>query len=357
MKNNAGRNVATRSSAATGPLADRAADWLSRRDAGFSPAEEAEFALWLAADVRNAEVVAEVERAWSLIAVRRQGDRGADAMIEALAHRARGRQARRAKFVVTVAGLAAAAALAFLLRPALSPVREARPPALPSTVVHRPALQTLPDGSIVEFNAGAEIAVEFVSDRRNVRLLGGEAHFSVAKDSSRPFVVTVGAVEVRAVGTQFSVHHQNRKVEVLVNEGRVAIGAGPGHESSSYGGASGSVELRPLEVVAGSRVVVSFESGAGHVPVLTQLSQTDVEQALAWRGKRVEFNGTRLGDAVALFNAANRVQLSLSDKELASLRVSGTYWINDPAGFARLVESSFGLRSARVSNDAIALGK
>lgn len=344
MMNNERKTIAPRPCAPQDPLTTLATEWLSRRDAGFSPVEATEFAQWLSADPRHPAAVAEIERAWSLLAVHRDAGR-ADAIVEALAHRARARRVRRTRFTVALAGLAAAATLAFLLRPYFLPARATASPALPATVVLRPALQTLPDGSVVEFNAGGEIAVEYVAHRRIVRLLGGEAHFSVAKDPSRPFSVLVGNVEVRAVGTEFSVNRsaQNHKVEVLVNEGRVAVAP--------------EAALHALEASAGSRVVVSLEPDASPTPVLTSISSADLAEALAWRGKRVEFNGTRLGEAVALFNAKNRVQLSLAEPGLASLRVSGTYWTNDPAGFARLVESSFGLRSIRGSDDVISLSR
>src|SRR5260370_1274200 len=71
-----------------------------------------------------------------------------------------------------------------------------------------------------------------LGDRRGgVRLTRGEAHLAVAKDSSRPFIVTAGGVSVRAVGTAFNVRRVEQRVEVFVTEGKVRIDSAAKGES------------------------------------------------------------------------------------------------------------------------------
>jgi ferric-dicitrate binding protein FerR (iron transport regulator) len=98
-----------------------------------------------------------------------------------------------------------------------------REPTAGSTVVRRPDVQKLPDGTRVELNAGTEFVVEFTPGVRAVRLVRGEALFAVPKNPARPFVVGAGAVSVRAVGTAFAVRHGAAVVGVLVTEGRIAV--------------------------------------------------------------------------------------------------------------------------------------
>ncbi len=71
--------------------------------------------------------------------------------------------------------------------------------------VSAPERRELPDGSVVDLKPGAEIAVEFTPALRRVTLRAGAAHFAVVKNPARPFVVAVGDVEMRAVGTEYSV--------------------------------------------------------------------------------------------------------------------------------------------------------
>ena len=77
------------------------------------------------------------------------------------------------------------------------------PPA--SILVTSPARRVLPDGSVVELSDGAKIAVDYAGALRRVALERGAAHFQVAKNSSRPFVVSARNVEIRDIGTVFEV--------------------------------------------------------------------------------------------------------------------------------------------------------
>ena len=82
----------------------------------------------------------------------------------------------------------------------------------------------LGDGSVVTLNTASRIAVDFSHSRRDIALLGGEALFDVAKDRARPFVVTAGNTQVRAVGTSFTVRRlADSPVQILVREGVVEI--------------------------------------------------------------------------------------------------------------------------------------
>ncbi len=92
-----------------------------------------------------------------------------------------------------------------------------------SAVVSRPEKRVLPDGSVVELKEGASIAVDFNAATRRVALQRGEAYFQVAGNPVRPFVVSAGSIEARAVGTAFTVQLGSSAVEVLVTEGRVAV--------------------------------------------------------------------------------------------------------------------------------------
>ena len=90
-------------------------------------------------------------------------------------------------------------------------------------VIPTPERLTLEDGSVVELNHGGKLEIDFSSETRRVRLVRGEANFTVAKNPERPFVVNAGGVDVRAVGTVFNVRLAREAVEVVVSEGRVKL--------------------------------------------------------------------------------------------------------------------------------------
>jgi len=85
-------------------------------------------------------------------------------------------------------------------------------------------LQTmLADGSVVWLNTDTELQVAFSASRRSVHLARGEAYFDVAKDPSRPFVVSVGDRTITAVGTAFNVYRRGDETRVTVLEGKVEV--------------------------------------------------------------------------------------------------------------------------------------
>ena len=329
-------------------VTDRAANWLARRDAGFTPADASAFERWLASEPHHARAVAELEAAWSVLQRPRETGH-ARRVIANLQARACLRHRRRAKnFTWLALGLAAAAAIALAVRlPSFAPPRPAPSPL--ATIAARPERQTLADGSVVELNLGAEISVAFSPGRRDVKLLRGEAHFAVAKDPARPFIVSAGSVEARAVGTEFSVKFAEEDVQVLVTEGRVAV--------AQATVAPTGTAAKPVFANAGARVTVPLSTVNQSAPRLDTVSAEEIVRALAWRSRRVEFSGTPLAAAVALFNRQNRLQLSLAEDSLGALRVSGIFRADDPAGFARLIEPTFSLHAHRTGADRIEISR
>lgn len=81
----------------------------------------------------------------------------------------------------------------------------------------------LTDGSTVRMGPRTQLSFSFGDDHRSVSLTQGEAYFEVAKDPARPFTVKSDSVDVRAVGTAFSVARLNREAIVTVKNGVVSV--------------------------------------------------------------------------------------------------------------------------------------
>lgn len=325
----------------------QAADWLARRASGFTADEQAQFSDWLLADPRHAEAVRPIEAAWRLLQKPRFTGQ-ADFVMAAVEARVRARRRRNRRRLA--AGIFAAAASVVFAFAVLGDRGEPAG-AVAGRVEVKPERRALPDGSVVELKAGADILVNFSPGQRDVRLVRGEAHFAVAKDAARPFVVTAGAVAVRAVGTEFAVRVAPAAVDVLVTEGRVAV------ERTVAEASPVAEPPAPTYLDAGNRTVVPVAL-AGHAPLEIQpVAAPQIAAALAWRAMRVEFTATPLGEIVARLNHQNRAQLALADPALADLRISGIFWLDDPDGFARLVEASAGLRTTTESDGRMVLSR
>ncbi len=243
-----------------------AADWIARRYAGFSPADSAEFERWLAADPRHAAVFGEMDAAWrALDRVRESAASTAGPDPDALAPRSPRHAVRR------FAPLLAAAAVAIVAYAGWRwsapetegsgwrTVRQMEPFAeTVTTAVGMVQKLTLPDGSVLRLNTDSLVEIAYSAVERRVRLVRGEAHFTVAKNPMRPFFVEVKGVAVRAVGTAFNVRLHAEAVEVLVTEGKVRVVDVAGEASLiAPRTIAPSVPEGPL-LAAGERAVISL---------------------------------------------------------------------------------------------------
>jgi len=179
----------------------------------------------------------------------------------------------------------------------------------------------LADGSTVELNARSRIQVRLSDSQRDVMLLDGQALFRVAKDKQRPFVVHAGDAQVRAVGTEFDVYKKQVATVVTVVEGRV--------EASDPSGNSGAA---PVILSAGQQLTV----GPHTMPKPTA---TDTAVATAWVQKRLMFEETPLSDVAEEFNRYNRRPLTIDDRELRGVKISGVYSSTDPLSLINFLRS------------------
>lgn len=320
-----------------------AAVWLSLRDRGMTEAETAGFMRWLQEDARHAEVFNALDRTWRdfnrATAFRPAGAGEPDAHL--LAPRVRPRQRRP----MLTGALAAAAAIAL----AWVAVREfsgARPTA--ETDIGAFQRLELPDGSVVQLNTDSAVNVRYTDAERRVELVRGEAHFTVAKNSARAFIVSAGGVAVRALGTAFNVRLREQAVEVLVTKGRVQV-------SDVAKGVSllgGPRPAGPPVLEAGERAVITTapEPAAGSPPpvaVVEPVAPPEIERALAWQERRLEFESTPLAEVVAEFNRYNRHKLVIADPRLASRQFGGAFRADGYEAFVSLLEASFGVAAER----------
>ena len=316
-------------------IEDAAITWLTERDDGFSPAREREFAQWLRADPRHAATVARLEQTLGLLGelpefrsdINTVFDRAAPVLAFPPASAEQPTLApapRRWSRALVWAGLAAALAFgSFVGWRALQPHREIHF----TTTVAGYERARLDDGSTLELNAASAVRVQFTAAERHVKLESGEAHFAVAHDTARPFIVSAGGIAVRAVGTAFNVRYATGgDIEVTVTEGKVRIG--------QSGPASAAAESAPL-VSAGQRIVLPHHAPP---PTVENIDPATLRAALAWQSRLADFAEAPLADVIARFNARSRIQLLIADETLADRRIGGTFALDEAEAFVRLLE-------------------
>ncbi|OQP66545.1 hypothetical protein A3860_13775 [Niastella vici] len=83
----------------------------------------------------------------------------------------------------------------------------------------------LPDGSHVFLNERSAISYirRSFHQKRQVKLLEGEAYFEVVHDDKNEFLVELGAIVVRDIGTSFDIKIDTGNIQVIVNDGAVSM--------------------------------------------------------------------------------------------------------------------------------------
>jgi transmembrane sensor len=330
-------------------ISDTAAEWVARRAAGLGSAGESELRRWLAADPRHQSAFDHHAAAFAVFDRPAASGQG-PAFAREVATRVRRR--RRVRLGAASAGIAVVLAAA-----AFWPTRWKfeKSSASSNAIVRAPESRTLPDGSVVALKPGSQISVNFSGEYREIALLRGGAHFQVAKDPARPFVVFAAGIETRAIGTAFSVQLDRQEVEVLVTEGRVAV-----ERADAAAGAAGNRPALAF-VNAGNRFVVNLAAGAV-IPSVSPVPPSELAEDLAWRSPRVEFTDTPLAEAVALMNrqAASpgqlptvRLVLDPGSTGLAREPVSGLFRADNTEAFVRMLEVTLDLQAQRRDGEIV----
>lgn len=345
-----------------------AADWRIRHDAGLDDAARGEFAKWLKSSHEHANAWREVNFANSMLSRLRENGRTDDVVLAIDRRRRQGN--RRRSMAWLAVSLSSAALWMFSTKTAsdssdaiamvntsgaeylsaASPSPAFVPPANIERTgsggsVVKPEIQTLPDGSMIELRPGAIVETKYTATRRDVRLLGGEAFFIVAKDPERPFVVDSGNVSFRAVGTRFVVQSRTDTVNILVTEGQVSV------ESTSV---AASAVTSSVLMGQGKELSVST-SWDGHTLAPQVRSAEEIEQRLAWRQPRLLLSNTTVGEAVELLNREGALRIELQDASLAAIQLTGACRVDDPAGFVRLLQAAVAVQSRQRADGVIVL--
>ena len=161
----------------------------------------------------------------------------------------------------------------------------------------------LADGSTAELAGGSALSVSFGKDARQLRLVAGEAFFTVAPDATRPFIVEAGEGRTRALGTAFDVKLSGESVTVTVMEHRVEVSTSPD---------------RKVELGQGEQVrYVARDLHAPH--------PADMRIAGAWRHDRLVFQDAPLGEVVADLERSRGGRIVLTDSRLRALPVTAVF--------------------------------
>jgi len=163
----------------------------------------------------------------------------------------------------------------------------------------------LQDGSTVQLNSGSHLQYpkSFGLFSRKVKLTG-EAYFSVAKETGRPFLVNLNEINVKVTGTKFNVkaYSDDRRISVALEEGSVNI-------------SDKSNNVYSLKVGQNA----DYDKNSG---ICTVNKTEDMTVHTAWRTKSLNFYRTPLKDILITLERQYEVKFDVKDSSLLNYKFS-----------------------------------
>jgi transmembrane sensor len=157
-------------------------------------------------------------------------------------------------------------------------------------------------------------------------MIKGEAFFRVAHDALRPFVVSAGEADVKAVGTQFNVRMGSDSTLVSVLEGTVEV-----RDETPADGSAAGVESA-MRVTTGEEATITpvrLQNSKKRVAV-AKITTSAAQRSASWTRGRVEFENTPLGDVLSEFQRYRDVRVIIDDESIRKLKLTGSFDAHDP---------------------------
>lgn len=331
----------------------KASEWVAKQDAGLTVRDQSGFLDWLSEAPIHSEYFAEQLQAWEDFDLLEQWrPRHSDEPNPDLLALPRRHHPVR-HFTVWGAIAASFLILASSLLLNKTPEHELQKVRYLSSenVAKGFERHVLEDGSEIQMNRGSQVSVDFSPNRRVAKLYSGEAYFTVAKDPERPFFVEADGVEVRAIGTAFSVEKSDQGITVLVTEGHVQFQT---NSSQHRYGKQPRVAADKYDLFVGQRSVIDLLNPEGK-PVIDEVSLEQIENEHAWKDRIIEFNGAPLHRVVHELNLRNEVQIQILDSDLRDRKITVTIRPENVDGFVELLEVALEITAVHTSPTNIVL--
>ncbi|MDR6625011.1 FecR domain-containing protein [Caulobacter segnis] len=289
-----------------------AADWFARLQGEPTLEDWTAFQTWLEADPEHAAAYEAVEILWlDLDDLPANEPKTAPLAADIVPLRPRSSKPARRGLLMGLGLAAAAAIVALALTPRLAT------PSYTDYATQRGETReiALADGSRLTLGSATALRVRLSREQRDVTLVDGEASFDIAHLENRPFVVTVGAREVRVLGTEFNILSHAGRLAVSVRRGLVAVS----------GGQEGTVKL-----TRGQQLVQLPGESA-------RTREVAPDQAFAWKSGKLIYDRTPLAEVVVDLNRYVATPIRV-DPSAASVTVSGVLLIDEEAAMVRRLE-------------------
>ena len=245
---------------------------------------------------------------------------------------ANSRPAKPTRWLAVAASVCALMLMFSVTAPRIKLWLNSEPELVYSTEIGQMRDESLEDGSKISLSGHSQLSAVFDTKSRRVNLRQGEALFQIAKDTDRPFIVAVGEVQIRAVGTAFNVNRRSGGITVSVLEGVVEV-------SRVVNSASQDLP---------DNVSQRLNQGQGLKYSTTQktweVQSQPIERIGNWRSGRLAYVNEPLSAVIQDINRYSERKLVIGDHSLNDLSYTGTVFSRDIEQWLEGLQQAFAIR-------------
>ena len=209
----------------------------------------------------------------------------------------------------------------------------------------------------MQLNTNSQIDVSYSKTQRKIVLKYGEGYFDVAPNKQKPFAVYAGNGIVTAVGTAFSVFLRDEKIDVMVEEGTVALSStrastGAATRTLTEQGTTPQPAALLGTVSAGQNVI--FEETVERVDLI---APDTVQRKLSWREGRLAFAGEPLSAVVDSISRYTDISIDIEDSDLRQLPIAGSFNVGEVDAMFEALQIMINVRIERIDSKRVRISK
>lgn len=171
---------------------------------------------------------------------------------------------------------------------------------------------TLPDSSLIWLgeNSQLEYPQAFPRDKREVKLVYGEAFFEISPRKDKPFIVHSDRLQTKVLGTSFHIrsHHEQEEYAIMVTSGKVEVQHDDANGQQSFS----------RQLLAGDGLLYNKQQQQA------SLFKSDPAPE-AWKTGKLVFVQTSMADVVSNLNSKFNTSIQLRNIKLADTRLTATF--------------------------------
>lgn len=187
----------------------------------------------------------------------------------------------------------------------------------------------LPDGTTVRLNTDSRLTyISFAAGKTREVTLEGEAYFDVAHDSSRPFIIHTGKINIKVLGTSFNVRNypQDKELETSLIKGKIEV----------------SLESRPEDIIIlkpTEKLIIAKEedelsaatkvsNSSDNKVVLTSITymrQDSLVAETSWLNDKLVFVNQPLEKIALELERKYAINITFKDEKVKKYRYTGVF--------------------------------